>query len=137
MALNENSLRLRRDYMKTIGLIMAVIVVFIIVCLLIYSAFLNTGQLKTVDFIWDDHHPTSSSPYVHLEGTVVNSGSSEAQSVQLMTTIYDSERTPLKTETTDLGDIPPGASKNISLDIQYTGKAYDCQVTLKWKPFGG
>jgi len=137
LALNENSLRLRRDYVKTTGLIIAVIVVFIVVCLLLYFAFLNMGQLKTVDFIWVDHHPTSSSPYVHLEGTVVNLGSSGAHSVQLVTTIYDSGRTLLKTEITDLDDIPTGASKKVSLDIQYSGKVDDCQVTLKWKPFGG
>ncbi len=137
MALNENSLRLRRDYVKTIGVIMAVTAVFIVVCLLIYFAFLNRGQLRTVDFIWVDHHPTPSSPYVHLEGTVVNLGSSGAHSVQLVTTIYDSGRKLLKTEITDLGDIPTGASKKVSLDIQYGGKADDCQVTLRWKPFGG
>lgn len=116
---------------------MAGIAVFIIVCLPIYFAFLNQGQLKAVDFVWVDHHPTSSLPYVHLEGAVVNLGSSGADSVQLVTTIYDSGGTLLRTEITDLGDIPPGASKKVSLDIQYGGKAGDCQVTLKWKPFGG
>lgn len=137
MALNKNSLRMHRDLSKTIGIILIGIAVFIVVCALIYNAFLNQGHIEIVDLFWVDHHPTSDLPYVHLEGTVANSGSSTALSVQLGTRIYDSVGTLLRTEITDLGDIPAGTFKKISLDIQYSGKADKCRATLTWKPFGG
>ena len=134
---HESSLRLRNGSMKTIGIVLAGTVVVVLAGLLVYVAFLNQGRLRTVDLIWVDHHPTSGLPYVHLEGTVVNSGSSGARSVQLVTRIYDSEETSLRIEITDLGDIPAGAYRKISLDIQYSGKAAKCEATLRWKPFGG
>jgi hypothetical protein len=128
---------LRNDPVKKIGTVLAAAAVFITVVLLIYFAFLNEGRLETVDFVWVDNHPASGFPYVHLEGTVFNSGSSGAKGVQLVTTIYGSGGTLLRTNVTDLGDIPAGGQKKISLDIQYGGKADKCEVTLRWKPFGG
>jgi hypothetical protein len=119
------------------SIVLAGTTVFIIVGLLIYFAFLNEGRLETVDFTWVDYHPTSDLSYVHLDGTVLNTGSSSARQVRLVARIYDSEGTLLRTEITDLGDIPVGACKKISVDIQYAGKANKCEVDLRWKPFGG
>jgi hypothetical protein len=123
--------------MKTIGLLLAGAVVLVVAGLLIYSAFLNQGQLETVNFTWVDHHPASGLPYVDVEGTVFNSGPSGARNVQLITRIYDSQGTLLKTEITDLGDIAAGAYEKVSVDVQYAGNADRCEVTLAWKPFGG
>lgn len=137
MGLHESSLRSRNDSKKTIGIILAGTTAFIIASLLIYFAFLTQGQLKTVDFIWFDNRPTSDLPYVHVEGTVLNTGSSGVREAQLVTKIYDSGGTLLRTEITDMGDIPAGAYKKISIDVQYAGKASKCEVALRWKPFGG
>lgn len=138
MGLHENSARSHNYSVKTVGLILVGTVVLVVVAgLLIYSAFFNQGQLETVNFIWVDNHPASDLPYVHVEGTVFNSGSSGARNVQLITRIYDSQRTLLKTEITDLSDIAAGAYEKVSIDVQYAGKADKCEVTLAWKPFGG
>lgn len=137
MGLHESSIRSHHYSIKMIGLLLTGMVVLVVASLLIYSAFLNQGRLETVNFIWVDHHPASGLPYVHVEGTVFNSGSSGARNVQLITRIYDSQGTLLKTEITDLGDIPTGANKKVSIDVQYAGKADKCQVTVVWKPFGG
>ncbi len=137
MGIHKSSLRLRNDSMKTVGMVLAGTAAFIIVGLLIYFAFLNGSQLKTANFIWVDNHPTSALPYVHVEGTVLNTGSSGAREVQLVTRIYDSGGTLLRTEITDIGDIPADANKKFSIDVQYTGKANKCEVALRWKPFGG
>jgi len=137
LGLHESSLRLHKDSMKTIAIVLAGTTVFIIAGLLIYFAFLNQGQLRTVNFIWVDNHPTSDLPYVHVEGTVLNTGSSGAREVQLVTGIYDSGGSLLRTEITDVGDIPAGASKKVSIDVQYGGKANKCEIALKWKPYGG
>jgi hypothetical protein len=120
-----------------IGLLLTATVVLVVAGLLIYISFLNQGRLETVNFMWVDHHPASDLPYVHVEGTVFNSGSSGARNVQLITRIYDSQGMLLKTEITDLGDIATGAYKKVSVDLQYAGKADKCEVALAWKPFGG
>jgi len=137
MGLHERSIRSHHYSIKIIGLLLTGTVVLVVAGLLIYISFLNQGRLETVNFIWVDNHPASDLPYVHVEGTVFNSGSSGARNVQLITRIYDSQENLLKTEITDLGDIPAGASKKVSIDVQYAGKADKCEVALAWKPFGG
>jgi len=116
---------------------MAATVVLIVVCLLIYIAFLNQGRLEIIDTMWVDNHPVSDLPYVHLEGIAVDSGSSGARQVELVTSIYDSGGILLTTQVTSLGDIPAGTYKRINIDIRYAGKADKCEATLKWKAFGG
>jgi hypothetical protein len=123
--------------MKTIGLLMVIIVVVVVVGLVIYVVFSNQSHLETVDFTWIDHHPASGLPYVQVEGTVYNPGSSGARNVLLITRIYDSNGTLLETQMTGLGDIPAGGYKEVSIDVQYAGKAGNCEVSLAWNPFGG
>jgi hypothetical protein len=135
--LHESSVGSRNDSMKTIGLLLAGKVVVVVAVLLICSAFLNQGRLETVNFTWVDNRHGSGLPYVHVEGTVFNSGSSGARNVQLITRIYGSNGTLLGTKITGLGDIPAGAYEKVSFDVQYAGKADDCEVALAWKPFGG
>lgn len=137
MGLHEDSARSHSYSVKIVGLILVGMVILVVAGLLIYSAFLNQGRLETVNFVWVDNHPASGLPYVHVEGTVFNSGSSGARNVQLVTKIYDSQGTLLKTEITDLGDIAAGSYQKVSIDVQYVGIANRCEVTLAWKPFGG
>ena len=138
MGLHENSARSHKLSVKIVGLILVgAVILFVVAGFLIYTAFLNKGQLETVNFTWVDNQPASGLPYVHVEGTVFNSGSSGARDVQLITRIYDLKGTLLKTEITDLGDIAAGAYQKVSIDVQYSGKAARCEVTLAWKPFGG
>jgi hypothetical protein len=92
--------------MKAVGLLLAAAVAIVVAGLLTYVFFLNQGRLETVNFLWVDHHPASDLPYVHVEGTVFNFGSSGARNVQLVTRIYDSQVALLKTEVADLGIIP-------------------------------
>jgi hypothetical protein len=137
MGLHESSIPSHRYSIKIIGLLLTVTVILAVAGLLIYISFSNQGQLGTANFIWVDHHPASDLPHVHVEGTVFNPSSSGARNAQLTTRIYDSKGTLLKTEITSLGDIPAGADKKVSIDVQYAGKADRCEVTLTWKPFGG
>jgi hypothetical protein len=128
---------LRKDPTKTIALILAAIAVIVTVVLLIYVAFLNQGRVEIVSLTWADNHPKADFPYVHLDGTVVNSGSFGARQVELLTRIYDSGGTLITTEITNLGDIPADSYKKINIDIRYAGNANRCEATLRWKPFGG
>ena len=137
MALPEDLRQIRRDSAKTVGLILVAIGVIITIVLLICVAFLNQGRVEVVSLTWVDNHPTADLPYVHLDGTVVNSGSSGARQVELLTRIYDAGGTLITTEITNLGDIPADSYKRISVDIRYAGKADKCKATLRWKPFGG
>jgi len=137
MGFHESSIQSHRHSIKIISLLLAAIVVLAVAGVLIYISFLNQGRLETVNFIWVDNHPASGLPYVHVEGTVFNSGSSGARNVQLVTRIYDSQGMLLKTEITDLSDIAAGAYEKVSFDVQYVGTANRCEVTLAWKPFGG
>lgn len=117
-----------------IGAVVGIIIVIVVVSVLVYM-FMNKGDLQFVNFTWTDNHPWFSSAYVHVTGTIFNSGSSTAGDVQLVMRIYNSQRTLLKTETSDIGDISAKEYKNISFDIQYSGDANSLEWALSYKPF--
>lgn len=120
-----------------IGIVIAVGIVLILIGVSFYINLQIKGELQFVNFNWTDHHPLFGSPYVHVEGTIFNSGSSTAGDAQLIIRLYDSQNRLLKTETMDVGDIPAKTYRNISTDIYYSGDANRCESELQWKPYGG
>jgi len=119
-----------------IGIAIAVVILILAVAVFVYFGFQNKGELNFVNFKWTDNHPLFSSPYVHLEGTIFNSGSSTAGNVQLVIRIYNSQGTLLKTETMNIGDIEGKTYKNISIDVQYSGDADKIETELGYRPYG-
>jgi flagellar basal body-associated protein FliL len=128
----------QKSMMRKVKIGIGIIALIVIIALVIFaiSTFVNRGDLQFVNFKWTDNHPWFSSAYVHVDGTIFNSGSSTARDVQLVTRIYNSQGTLLKTDTTDIGDISSKEYKNISLDIQYSGSASRVESELEYKPFG-
>jgi len=120
-----------------IGVVLAILTSIAIVSLMIWIPFMNQAHLIAANFAWVDNRPVSGLPYVHLDGEVVNIGSSGARNAQLVTKIFDSYDNLLITNTTDLGNIPAGTHKQLDLNITYAGKADKCDVWLKWNLFGG
>lgn len=94
------------------------------------------GELHFVNFEWNDHHPLLGSPYVHVEGTIFNSGERNAGDVELTIRIYNSAGTLLSTETMDAGDITSKTYKNISIDIHYSGDASRIETELQFRSYG-
>ena len=92
-----------------IGIVIAAVVVgVVVIAFALMGGFLSPEWSYTYN--WNDNHPLGSSAYVHLEGTVTNSGNRNYSNVELMISPYESNRL-LKTETFDLGDFPANSSK--------------------------
>lgn len=113
-----------------IGMVIVTILIIAIITVVFDVFFLQRGQLEVIDSTWNDNHPLFGSPYVHLECTIFNSGSSTAGDVQLVIRIYDGG-TLLKTETMNIGNIAGKTYKNISIDIQYSGYADRLETSLQ------
>ena len=119
-----------------IGIGVAAVIIISAVIIFIYAFLGNVGEVYLINFKWTDHHPLLGSPYVHVEGTIFNSGSRTAGRVQLIIRIYDSSNQLLKTETMDIGDIAPKDSTSINTNIQYSGDAASAQTEVGWMPYG-
>jgi len=124
----------RKALMKKVrkGVVVAAVIVIVAVAVFVL---LSPGELS-IKFSWNDNHPLYGSPYVHLVGTIFNSGTKNATDVKLIVRLYDSENTLIKTETVDIGDIPAKGSKDINVDIQHYGFAKRCETELQWKFHG-
>lgn len=118
----------------------ALVATVIIIAIIAFAYFSlkpeSKGELHLVNFKWTDNHPLFGSPYIHVEGTIFNSGERNAGEVKLVIRIYDPQNTLLKTETLDIGDIASKTYQNISVDIPYSGYAYKVEAELQWKPYG-
>jgi uncharacterized integral membrane protein len=130
----EQKQSIRRKVRIGIGLI--ILIAIIVLTAILILTFINRGDVQFVNFHWTDNHPWFSSAYVHVDGTLFNSGSSTAGSVQLVTRLYDSQGTLLKTDTMNVGDIASKQYKNISTDIQYSGTASRVETAISYHPFG-
>lgn len=133
-SLSDSQKAMMRKIKIGIGLVTLIVIIALVVWFFVFWS--NQSDLEFVNFTWNDNHPWFSSAYVHVEGTIFNSGSSTAGNVQLITRIYDSQGTLLKTDTANIGSISAKEYKNINFDIQYSGDASRIQNELQYKPFG-
>jgi len=57
------------------------------------------------------------SPNFHYECTITNSGTITARNVRLVVRFYGMNHMAIGTETSSIGDIPAGTTKNVSIDV--------------------
>lgn len=67
-------------------------------------------------------------PNYHYECTITNSGTITARNVRLVVRFY-SMNMGIGTETTSIGDIPAGTSKNVSIDVPCPAQTTRTEVT--------
>jgi prefoldin subunit 5 len=88
---------------------------------------LEAPQLHGVEVYWEDYYP---SPYIHVYGSVFNSGSLTAYNVVCTVRIYDKYNRLLKTENIGIGDIDGKSYRAFSNIIEYYGDADYITYTL-------
>lgn len=80
---------------------------------------LKSVQLHEVNIIWDWNEPLIGDYYVHVSGTVFNSGTYMARNVRIDVWLYDSNGVIIKSDTINLGDIAGKTYVNFVKDIYY------------------
>jgi len=92
---------------------------------------LKAANLDLIDTSWTDNHPWLGSPYVHVDGTVVNFGKETAYNVVVTVKIYE-QAVLLKTEDISLEDIWGEWYGKFDVDIGYSGDATSVDRDLSW-----
>ena len=95
------------------------------------NAELKSADLDLIDTYWTDHHPLFGTPYVHIDGTVVNFGKETAYEVVLKVEIYEGA-VLLKTENIYLEDIYGEWYGKFDVDINYSGDADSVDMSVSY-----
>jgi uncharacterized membrane protein len=72
------------------------------------------------------------SPNYHYECTLTNSGTITARNVRLIVHFFGTNHMAIGTETSTVGDIPAGTSKNVSIDVPCPTQTTSTEVTLQY-----
>ena len=92
---------------------------------------LKAADLDLINNYWTDNHPLVGSPYVHVDGTVVNFGKETAYNVVLKVEIYE-EAVLLKTKNIYLEDIYGEWYGKFDVDIEYSGDADSVDMSVSY-----
>ena len=92
---------------------------------------LKSADLGLIDTYWTDNHPLFGSPYVHVDGTVVNFGRETAYEVVLKVEIYE-DAVILKTENIYLENIWGNWYGKFDVDIGYSGDADSVDMSVSY-----
>jgi uncharacterized coiled-coil protein SlyX len=82
---------------------------------------LKKPQLHNVNFEWSTYEPWVGQHYIHVTGTVFNSGTYTASNVKIEVKIYNSNMVLIKSGTINLGSIPGKEYTNFDTTIEYDG----------------